>query len=162
MYMGKTCALIAGAAVALATATSAGAAAAKPPAPGLAYVGDSDQGLSVSVLLTKDRRKVKRFEIDWLALPTQCTSGLPYISVTTFGTGSTPALAITGKRFRHTFLDDLKVPGVLDLQEVPVVRGTIGLKRAFGVFRATVVLKDAAGTEVNRCDTGSIKWTAEQ
>jgi hypothetical protein len=162
MYMGKTCALIVGAAVALGTATPAQAVAKKPAAAGLAYVGESEQGLSVSLLLTKDRRKVKRFEIDWLALPTQCTSGLPYISMTTFGAGSTPALTIRSKRFRHTFADDFKVPGVIDLQEVPIVRGTVGLKRAFGVFRATAVVRNEAGTEINRCDTGSIPWTAKQ
>jgi hypothetical protein len=31
-----------------------------------------------------------------------------------------------------------------------------------GTFRATVLLKDDTGKEVNRCDTGRITWRAGQ
>jgi len=135
----------------------------KPVDQGLAYAGETDQTLAVSLVLTKDRKKVKRLDISWLALPMQCSSGLPYFSMTTFGGGSTRALAIGAtKGFRHTFNDGVSLPGDVSLEEVPTIRGTVGLKRAFGTFRSTVVLKDATGAEVNRCDTGAISWTAVQ
>lgn len=34
--------------------------------------------------------------------------------------------------------------------------------RAFGMFRATAVLRDAAGVELNRCDIAAIAWTVVQ
>jgi hypothetical protein len=99
----------------------------------------------------------------WVALPGQCSSGLPYVSATMFGGGATKAPAISSrKRFRHTFNDSLSIPGVAAIEEVPVVRGTVGRTRAFGTFRVTAIVKDAAGAEINRCDTGTIAWTTVQ
>jgi hypothetical protein len=46
------------------------------------------------------------------------------------------------------------------VEERPVVRGTVGRTRASGTFRATAVVTDATGAEINRCDTGTIRWTA--
>ena len=149
----------------VATAVPAAARTAPEPASGkgFAYAGETTQGLPISFVLTKDRTKIKRLDVEWLALPTQCSTGLPYMSRTTFGAGSTKALAINPrKNFRHTFADNLTLPRVLTLEEQPVVRGTVGRTRAFGTFRATVVIRDGSGAEINRCQTEPITWTAIQ
>jgi hypothetical protein len=138
------------------------AAAPRPPAEGLAWVGETVQGLPISFVLTKDRKKIKRLDVEWFALPGQCSSGLPYGSRTTFGAGQTKALPITRKSFGHTFLDAFEIPGVIAMEETPVIGGTVGRTRAFGAFSAIAVMKDGAGTEITRCDTGPIAWTAIQ
>lgn len=138
-------------------------AAPAPAVQGVGYAGETAQGLPVALILTNDRKKIKRFDMPWVALPAQCSSGMPYVSATTFGAGSTPALAIgAGKRFRHTFTDAFTFADATAIEEVPTVRGTIGRTRASGTFRATAVVRDAAGTELTRCDTGAIRWTALQ
>lgn len=158
------CLLIACSSVATAVAPAAARTAPEPASgKGFAYAGETTQGLPISFVLTKDRTKIKRLDVEWLALPTQCSTGLPYMSRTTFGAGSTKALAISPrKNFRHTFADNLTLPRVLTLEEQPVVRGTVGRTRAFGTFRATVVIRDGSGAEINRCQTEAITWTAIQ
>ena len=84
-----------------------------------------------------------------------------YVSGTTFGARKTKALRLSSRRtFRHAYVDALTVPGVARVEEDAVVRGTVGRTRASGSFRATVVLTDAAGAVINRCDTGTITWRA--
>jgi hypothetical protein len=155
--------LVLGVCMLLAVVSGAAAAAApRPPAEGFGWAGETVQGLPFSFVLTKDRKKIKRLDVEWYALPEQCSSGLPYGSRTTFGAGETKALPITRKSFGHTFLDAFAIPGVITIEETPVVSGTLGRTRAFGTFSAIAVLKDGAGTEITRCDTGPIAWTAIQ
>lgn len=152
-------------AVAAATVVAAAPAAAKRAAPlqGVGYAGETAQDLPMSLVLTANRKAIKRLDIMWIALPGQCSTLMPYVSATTFGADNTKAIALSsGKRFRHTFVDALTLPEVGSIEEHPVVRGTVGRTRAFGTFRATAVVKDAAGAEVTRCDTGTISWTAVQ
>ena len=155
--------LVLGVSLLLGVAGGASAAAApRLPAEGLAWVGETVQGLPVSFVLTKDRKKIKRLDIEWYALPGQCSSALPYSSRTTFGAGETKALPITRKSFGHTFVDAFAIPGVITMEETPVISGTVGRTRAFGTFSAVAVVKDGAGTEITRCDTGPMPWTAIQ
>lgn len=155
--------LVLGASLLLGVVSGASAAVApRLPAEGLAWVGETVQGLPVSFVLTKDRKKIKRLDVEWYALPGQCSGGLPYASRTTFGAGETKALPITRKSFRHTFADAFALPGVIAMEETPVISGTVGRTRAFGTFSAVAVIKDGAGTEVTRCDTGPIPWKAIQ
>ena len=156
--------LVLGVAILLGTVSGASAAAARPlPAEGLAWVGETVQDLPISFVLTKDRKKIKRLDLEWYALPAQCSGGLPYVSRTTFGAGETKALPISSRKsFRHTFLDAVTIPGVITMEETPIISGTVGRKRAFGTFSAIAVLKDGAGMEITRCDTGPIAWTAIQ
>jgi hypothetical protein len=115
----------------------------------------------VASVLARDRRTIKRFDIDWYGPLTQCSNGVAYVSGTTFGASKTKALKLSSRRtFRHTYVDALTVPGVARVEERPVVRGTVGRTRASGTFRATVVVTDGAGAEINRCDTGTIRWRA--
>lgn len=159
----KVLALAVGISVLLVVGVADGATARPAPVEGLAYTGVTMQDLPISFVLTKDRKKIKRLDIEWVALPAECTSRLPYVSRTTFGSGASKPLALSSrKRFAHTFSDSLTLPGVIALDERPVVRGTVGRRRAFGTFRATAVVRDAAGVEVNRCDIGTISWTAIQ
>ena len=117
----------------------------------------------MSLVLAADRRTIRRLDIAWIALPAQCSSGLPYASSTRFGGGLTKAVALSSaKRFRHTFVDAVTLPEIVTLEEHPVVRGTVGHSRAYGTFRAIAIVKDAAGVEVNRCDTGTISWSTVQ
>jgi hypothetical protein len=133
-------------------------------AQGVAYVGDTSQKASnISLLLTKDRKRIKTLDIQWSASASQCTSGLPYVSSAKFGRpiGTTLPLSLTGA-FKATNPLDVSVPGVAELTETPTITGKVGPNGASGTFRATVLLKDATGKEVNRCDTGRITWTADQ
>jgi len=148
------------ASVLLVVAAAAGASA--RPAP-VAYSGQTMQDLQISFVLTKDRRKIKRLDIEWVGLPAECSSDLPYVSRTTFRSGGSKTLALSaGKSFRHTFIDGVTLLGGIALEERPVVRGSVGRTRAFGMFRATAVLRDAAGVELNRCDIAAIAWTVVQ
>jgi hypothetical protein len=141
----------------------ASAPAATAPARGVAYAGETSQDQPVSFVLSRDRTQIKRFDIDWYASLTRCSNGVAYVSGTTFGARKTKALKLSSRRtFRHTYVDALSVPGVAHVEERPVVRGTVGRTRASGTFRATVVTTDAAGAEINRCDTGTIRWRAVQ
>ncbi len=148
----------------VASAVMAGAAwapARAAPARGVAYAGQTSQDLPMSFVLSRDRKSIKRLDIDWFGPAAQCTSGLTYPSGTTFGGRNTRALKLSSrKKFRHTFLDALTIAGVARIEEHPVVRGTVGRTRASGTFRATAVVTDAAGAEINRCDTGTITWRA--
>ena len=152
--------LLAGWALLAGTATAI-APAAPAPARGVAYAGSTSQDQPVSFVLSRDRKSIKRFDIDWYGPLTQCSNGVAYVSGTTFGAGKTPALKLSSRRtFRHTYLDDLSVPGIARVEERPVVRGTVGRTRASGTFRATAIVTDATGAELNRCDTGTIRWRA--
>jgi hypothetical protein len=145
----------------LATAGAASAPAAPARAQGVAYAGQTTQDSPVSFVLSRDRKTIKRFDIDWYAPFTQCTNGVAYVSGTTFGARKTKALRLSSRRtFRHTYVDALTVPGTARVEERPVIRGTVGRTRASGSFRATAVVTDATGAEINRCDTGTIRWTA--
>ena len=148
-------------------ASSVLAVAAAPPgraasAPrGVAYAGQTSQDLPVSFVLSRDRRTIKRFDIEWYAEADQCTSGVTYVSGTTFGARKTRSLRLSSRRtFRHTYVDALTVPAVARVEETPVVRGTVGRTRASGAFRVTAVVTDAAGEVINRCDTGTLTWRA--
>jgi hypothetical protein len=137
-----------------------------PPAvaPGVAYVGDTSQkASSISLVLTKDRKRIKTVDVQWSASAAQCTSGLPYVSSSKFGRPIAKALALslTGA-FKATNPFAVSVPGVAELIETPTIKGKVGPDGASGTFRATVLLKDATGKEVNRCDTGRITWKADQ
>ena len=115
----------------------------------------------MSIILSRDRRTIRRLDIDWYAPFTHCTNGLAYVSGNTFGASRTKALKLSSRRtFRHTYVDALTFPGVARVEETPVVRGTVGRTRASGSFRATVVVTDATGAQINRCDTGTITWRA--
>jgi hypothetical protein len=150
-----------GVAFTLAAAGAASAPAAPARAQGVAYAGATSQDLPVSLVLSRDRRTIRRLDIDWYATIEQCTSGVAYVSGTTFGARRTKALRLGSRRtFRHTYVDALTVPGTARVEERPVVRGTVGRTRASGRFRATAVVTDATGAEINRCDTGTITWTA--
>ena len=131
------------------------------PARGVAYAGQTSQDLPVSFVLARDRRTIRRLDIEWYAEAGQCTSGVTYMSGTTFGARKTRALRLSSRRtFRHTYVDALTVPGVARVEETPVVRGTIGRTRASGAFRVTAVVTDATGAVINRCDTGTLRWSA--
>lgn len=153
-------------ALALAVSSLLTGAAAAParaaPAPGVAYAGQTSQDIPVSFVVSRDRKTIRRFDIEWYAPAAQCTSGITYMSGTTFGARKTKALKLSSRRrtFRHTYVDALTVPGVARVEERPVVRGTVGRSRASGTFRATAIVTDAAGLEINRCDTGTLRWTA--
>ncbi len=152
-------------ALAVASTLAAAGAASAPAAParaqGVAYAGATSQDSPVSLVLSRDRRTIKRLDIDWYATIDQCANGVAYVSGTTFGARRTKALRLSSRRtFRHTYVDALTVPGTARVEERPVVRGTVGRTRASGSFRATAVVTDAAGNEINRCDTGTIRWTA--
>ena len=143
---------------AVAAATPGPAASA---ARGVAYAGHTSQDSPVSIILSRDRRSIRRLDIDWYAPFTQCSNGIAYVSGNTFGASKTKPLKLSSRRtFRHTFVDALTVPGVAHVEETPVVRGRVGRTRASGSFRATVVVTDATGAEINRCDTGTITWSA--
>jgi hypothetical protein len=138
----------------------------RPPAiaQGVAYVGDTSQkASSISIVLTKDRMRIKTVDVQWSASASQCTSGLPYVSTSKFGRpiAKTLPLSLTGA-FKSKYPFDVSVPGVAELIETPSIKGKVGPNGASGTFRATVLLKDATGKEVNRCDTGPITWTADQ
>ena len=156
--------LVLGVSLLLGVVSGASSAAGRAlPAQGYGWVGETTQDLPVSFVLTKDRKKIKRLDIEWYALPDQCSSALPYGSRTTFGAGATKALPINARKsFGHTFLDALAIPGMITMEETPIINGTVGRTRAFGTFSATAVIKDGAGTEITRCDTGPIAWTAIQ
>lgn len=148
-------------AITLATAGAASTAPARAPARGVAYAGQTSQDSPVSFVLSRDRRSIKRLDIDWYAPYTQCTNGVAYVSGTTFGARKTKALRLSSRRaFRATYVDALTVPGTAHVEERPVIRGTVGRTRASGTFRATAVVTDATGAELNRCATGTIRWTA--
>ena len=143
---------------AVAAATPGPAASA---ARGVAYAGWTSQDSPVSIILSRDRKTIRRLDIDWYAPFTQCTSAIAYVSGNTFGASKTKALKLSSRRtFRHTYVDTVTVPGVARVEETPVVRGTVGRTRASGSFRATVVVTDGGGAEINRCDTGTITWRA--
>jgi len=153
--------------MALAASTVWAGVAATPartaPAQGVAYAGETSQDLPVSFVLSRDRKTIKRFDIEWYAPFAQCLNGVVYVSGSTFGARKTKALRLSSRRtFRHTYVDDLTVPGVAHVEERPVVRGTAGRTRASGTFRATAVVTDGTGAEINRCDTGTIRWRAVQ
>jgi len=115
------------ASVLLVVAAAAGASARPAPAEGLAYSGQTMQDLPISFVLTKDRRKIKRLDIEWVGLPAECSSDLPYVSRTTFRSGGSKTLALSaGKSFRHTFIDGVTLLGGIALEERPVVRGSVG------------------------------------
>jgi len=140
---------------------AASALAAPARSQGVAYAGSTSQDQPVSFVLARDRRTIKRFDIDWYGPLTRCSNGVAYVSGTTFGATRTKALKLSSRRtFRHTYVDALTVPGVARVEERPVIRGTVGRTRASGTFRATAVVTDGAGAEINRCDTGTIRWTA--
>ena len=145
----------------LAGAVAASAPAAPARSQGVAYAGNTSQDSPVSFVLSRDRKTIKRFDIEWYAPLTQCTNGVAYVSGNTFGARKTKALRLSSRgTFRHTYVDALTVPGVAHVEERPVVRGRIGRTRASGTFRATAVVTDGAGAEINRCDTGTIRWRA--
>jgi hypothetical protein len=147
----------------LAGAVAAPAPAAPARSPGVAYAGETSQDSPVSFVLSRDRKTIKRLDIDWYATLTQCTNGVAYVSGNTFGAAKTKALKLSSRgTFRQTYVDALTVAGVAHVEERPVVRGTVGRTRASGTFRATVIVTDAAGAEINRCDTGTIRWRAVQ
>ncbi|HEV2776610.1 MAG TPA: hypothetical protein VGV90_13535 [Solirubrobacteraceae bacterium] len=128
---------------------------------GVAYAGQTSQDLPVSFVLSRDRRTIRRLDVEWYAEADQCTSAITYMSGTTFGARKTKALRLTSRRtFRHTYVDSLTVPGVARVEEDAVVRGTVGRTRASGAFRVTAVVTDAAGAVINRCETGTITWRA--
>jgi hypothetical protein len=142
-------------------AVTAGPAASA--ARGVAYAGQTSQDLPVSFVLSRDRRTIKRLDIEWYAEAVQCTSGVTYMSGTTFGARKTRSLRLSSRRtFRHTYVDSLTVPGVARVEEDAVVRGTVGRTRASGAFRVTAVVTDGAGEVINRCETGTITWRAVQ
>ena len=144
--------------LAVAAATPGTAASA---ARGVAYAGQTSQDLPVSFVLSRDRRTIKRLDVEWYAEAAQCSTGVTYMSGTTFGARKTKALRLTSRRtFRHTYVDALTVPGVARVEEDAVVRGTVGRTRASGTFRVTAVVTDAAGAVINRCETGTLRWSA--
>ena len=142
-------------------AAAATAGPAVSAARGVAYAGQTSQDLPVSFVLSRDRRTIKRLDIEWYAEADQCTSGVTYMSGTTFGARKTKSLRLSSRRtFRHTYVDALTVPAVARVEETPVVRGTVGRTRASGAFRVTAVVTDAAGAVINRCETGTLTWRA--
>jgi hypothetical protein len=130
----------------------------------VAYVGNTSQkASSISIVLTKDRKRIKTVDVQWSASASRCTSGLPYVSTSKFGRpiAKTLPLSLTGA-FSSSYPLDVSVPGVAELIETPTIKGRVRPDGASGTFRATVVLKDATGKEVNHCDTGRITWSADQ
>lgn len=157
----RICAL---ACVALAaTALSPVAASAAKPRKGRGYQGQSAQksgslALPVGIRVSKSGKQVDRFDIQWTS---RCSSPT--------GRGSYSGLAVslkkkvtssgrfsdTGKAFTQKFSN-----GTTGTFAVTLLGRFSSASKATGTFRMNVTIKDAAGTQIDTCDSGSVKWTA--
>jgi hypothetical protein len=128
------------------------------------FSGSTDQAYpdgslgAVSIKMTHGGRRIKGFEIAWLAA---CDNGFTALSQGTHAAGT-----LSGRgRFRGhgSYFSDGG-----NLAETPYtamisdrLRGRfVSRRRAEGTFRATAVLRDAAGQPVSTCATPALHWQA--
>ena len=154
---------------------SVSGAAASPPvrvaaAGGVAYVGTTSQREDVIVVLSRNRRQVKRMSIDWVAAAARCSNGQREFGSVDIGAPFTRPIRIRRGRFGATSSGSLPyTPGQIPdlprggtLAEAEEVRGKISANGARGTFRETVTYTDFAGNVVKKCDTGRLRWKAVQ
>jgi hypothetical protein len=119
---------------------------------------DGTQG-TVEITMTQQGHKIKSFEIEWLA---PCDSGFTTLSQGTHAEGSVTS---RGKFHGHgTYLADKG-----NLQGTPYtatitdhLKGRFVSKiKAKGTFRATAVVRDAAGQPVSTCTSPTVVWHAK-
>ncbi len=164
---------------ALLIAVSLGASAAARPAPladtaaavGVAYVGTTSKGEEVLIVLSRNRRQVRRMVADWFVSAARCGSQEAEFGSVNFGRPFTAPIRI---RRRGRFSDassglSTYSPGELSLLpqggtsvEDEQVRGRINRSGGRGTFREIVTYKNPAGTVVKRCDTGQVRWKVVQ
>jgi hypothetical protein len=141
----------------------AASAAALTPRAGR-YAGRTDQVYpdgsrgGVAIKMTRGGRRIKRFEITWLAA---CDNGFTALSQGTRAVGS---LSRRGRfRGRDTYLSDrgnlAGTPYTATISDR--LRGRfVSRRRARGSFRATAVIEDPGGRPVSSCATPPIRWRA--
>lgn len=141
----------------------ASAALAAIPKPGR-FTGTTDQAYpdgslgTVAIKMTHGGRRIKGFEIAWLAA---CDSGFTTLSQGTHAQGS---LSRRGKFRGHGsyFSNGGNLAGTQFTATIrDRLRGRfVSRRRAKGTFRASAILHDASGRQVSTCSTPRINWRA--
>ena len=166
------------AAGALLIAVSLGASAAARPAPvadtaatGVAYVGTTSQRQDVLVVLSRNRRQVKRMVANWFVSAARCGSREAEFGSVEFGRPFTAPIRIRrGGRFSDASSGLITLrPGDLSLLpqggtvvEDEQVKGRVTRSGGRGTSREVVTYKNPAGNVVKRCDTGQVRWKVLQ
>jgi hypothetical protein len=115
---------------------------------------------TVEMKMTHGGRRLKSFDIDWLA---PCDSGFTTLSQGTHAVGS---LSKRGS-FEGSdtyFSDGGNLAGTpYTAMVTDHLRGTFpGRKVAKGTFQATAVLRDRSGAPVSTCTSPRLSWTAKR
>ena len=117
-----------------------------------AYGGATSQHTPVVVELSKDRSKVKSFDLGWMAT---CSSGgmdfpggsFPNFRLSKFGT------------FGDSFTDSSKSPdGSMSEEDAFKLVGKIGRSAGHGTFSYTEIDRDQSGVTTNTCGA-SLSWS---
>jgi hypothetical protein len=143
----------------------AASAAALAPRAGR-YAGATDQGYpdgshgTVAIEMTRGGRRIKHFEITWLAA---CDNGFTALAQGTRAVGSLSRRG--GFRGRDTYFSDrgnlAGTPYTATISDR--LRGRfVSRRRAKGSFRATAVIEDPGGRQVSSCATPPIRWSAKR
>ena len=117
---------------------------------------------AVNILLPSSLAKVSRFEVFWEA---GCNSGNKITNVSTLATNLTlsRALKFRGAGDYAINLEDPARPATVGLKGNVSATFSGKVRRngnGSGAFTAGVVMINAAGREVDRCDTGAVTWRA--
>ena len=128
--------------------------------PGLTYGGMTSQDENVFLRKSRNRRQLARFVVDWMAAPTRCTNGKEYFGFSLLDPSFSGRIAIRrGGRFtKRDVWRDTDSDG--SVSEDLTLAGRFRGKRAAGRFRVFVTERNPAGAVINRCDTGSVRWSA--
>ncbi len=128
------------------------------------FSGSTDQAYpdgslgAVSIKMTHGGRRIKGFEIAWLAA---CDNGFTALSQGTHARGTLSGRG--GFRGHGSYFSDggnlAGTPYTATITDR--LRGRfVSRRRAKGTFSATAVLRDAAGQPVSTCATPAIHWHA--
>lgn len=115
---------------------------------------------TVSIRMTHHGRRIRSFDITWLA---PCDSGFTTLSQGTHATGSVTS---RGKfHGRGTYSSDQG--NLIGTQYTATVTDSVSGKfvsenKAKGTFQATAVLRDAGGQPVSSCTSPTITWRANR
>jgi hypothetical protein len=161
---------------ALLIAVTSGAAPSVPGARaaatgGVAYAGTTSQGEDVFLILSRNRRQVRRMSIGWVARAARCSNRELEVGSVEVGAPFTRPIRVRRQgRFRAGFRDSIAfAPGQVaalprggTMAEDEEVKGRISTSGGKGTFRETVTYRDFAGNVVKRCDTGQLRWKVIQ
>ena len=148
-------AAMAGACGVLLAAAAPGAASAATKLKGVSYGGFTPQGLPVVVEVAKNGRTIARTTI---AIELKCTSGAMVTLPDTYG------MAVKKRKFKAAFKESADNGDGTSTTHEGHVSGAFNKARTkvSGKWTLVSVTRDAAGTVLDTCTSGTVRWKAKQ